>query len=72
MTHHYTKEDLELYRNGQMSVLGRIACSAHLKSCQECQKKLEELKADDSFLEELRDSIHAFEDTSTSTHKSSV
>lgn len=30
---HYTKEELELYRHGQMSVLGRIACSSHLKEC---------------------------------------
>lgn len=28
---HYTKEDLELYRHHQLSILGRIACAAHLK-----------------------------------------
>ena len=30
---HYTKEDLELYRHHQLSILGRIACAAHLKEC---------------------------------------
>ena len=40
---HYKKEDLELFRNGQMSVLGKIGCTAHLKSCKECAELLKEL-----------------------------
>ncbi len=59
---HYSKPDLELYRNQQMSVLRRIACSAHLKECQLCSRRLEELKKDDSFLAELRSSIRIFEE----------
>ncbi len=58
---HYTKADLELYRNRKMSLLGRIACAAHLKKCPECAKQLEELKADDSFVSELQESIAAYE-----------
>ena len=32
---HYTEEELEMYRNAQMSVLGRIACASHLQNCTE-------------------------------------
>lgn len=59
---HYTKEELELYRHGQMSVLGRIACSSHLKECESCAKRLEELEHDDTFVRELRDSIKTYKE----------
>jgi anti-sigma factor ChrR (cupin superfamily) len=61
---HYTKEDLELYRNGQMSVLGRISCSAHLQSCAECMKMMEELKADDKLVSALRNSVQQYQELS--------
>ena len=38
---HYSREDLELYRSKQMSVLKRIACTSHLKECAECARLLE-------------------------------
>lgn len=60
MNAHYSKSDLELYRNHQMSVLGRIACSAHLKECPACVKLLTELQSDDQFLRDLRDSVHIY------------
>ena len=67
---HYTKEDLELYRHHEMSVLGRIACSAHLKECSECKRLLDELKKDDEFISELRGSIAIFSELSkTESHK---
>ena len=44
---HYTKEELELYRNGKMSVLGKILCSVHLKKCKKCADLLAELTEDD-------------------------
>ncbi len=58
---HYTKEELELYRHHEMSVLGRIACASHLKECSECAKLLEELKSEDDFVKELRCSVEIFE-----------
>ncbi len=58
---HYTKEELELYRHGQMSVLGRINCSSHLQECVECQKFLKELEAEDEFVKELRSSLQIYE-----------
>ena len=59
---HYTKEELELYRHHEMSVLRRVACSAHLKECRECAKLLQELEKDDAFVMELRDSIRMFDE----------
>ena len=61
MAEHYSKEDIELYRNHQMSVLGQIACSAHLKECPTCAKLLEELKDDDLFLHDLRASVKIYD-----------
>ena len=58
---HYTKEELDQYRNGGMSVLGKIRCSAHLKNCPECAKLLEELNADDQLLRDLRGSVELYQ-----------
>ena len=57
---HYTQEELELYRNGQMSVLGRIACTSHLRECAECLKIMEELKEDYKLIANLRSSVQQF------------
>ena len=57
---HYTKEELELYRHNEMSVLGRIACSSHLKSCPECAKLLQELEDEDRFVDDLRNSVNLY------------
>ena len=59
---HYSKEELELYRNHQMSVLKRIVCAGHLNECRICSRRLKELEADDLFLNELRSSIRIFQD----------
>ena len=58
---HYTTEELDQYRNGGMSVLGKIRCSAHLKSCPECAKLLEELNEDDQLLRDLRGSVELYQ-----------
>ena len=54
MANHYTKEGLELYRNHQMSILGRLTCQAHLKECPDCARLLKELSEDDDFIRQLR------------------
>ena len=59
---HYTKEELDLYRNGKLSILSRISCTSHLKECQECADLLEELQEDDQLLEHLRNSIQIYKD----------
>ena len=61
---HYTKEELDLYRNGKMSVLGKISCTAHLKSCKECADLLQELEEDDKLIAHLRTSIQIYSDLS--------
>lgn len=62
MANHYTKEDLELFRNHQMSILGRLTCQAHLKECPECAALLKELSEDDDFIRQLRASAQIYEE----------
>ena len=57
MEKHYTKDELEMYRHGQMSLLGRMQCSSHLRECPDCRTLLDELESDDEFVKELRDSL---------------
>lgn len=64
---HYTKEDLELFRNGQMSVLGKIACSAHLKNCKACAELLHELEQEDQLIHDLRNSVQMYKEISESS-----
>ena len=59
---HYTKEELDLYRHGKLSILSRISCAAHLKECKECADLLEELKEDDQLLAHLRSSVQIYKD----------
>lgn len=61
MANHYTKEDLELFRNHQMSILGRLTCQAHLKECPACAALLKELSEDDDFIRQLRASAQIYE-----------
>ena len=68
---HYTKEELELYRHGQMSVLGRINCSSHLQECEVCRKLLKELEAEDEFVKELRSSLQIYDALSKESPKQS-
>ena len=62
MEKHYTKDELEMYRHGQMSLLGRMQCSSHLRECPDCRTLLDELESDDEFLRELRDSLKAYQE----------
>ena len=64
---HYTKEELELYRHNEMSVLGRIGCSSHLKNCPECEKLLRELEEEDRFVDDLRNSVRIYKDLAGKT-----
>ena len=70
---HYTKEELDQYRNGGMSVLRKIRCSAHLKTCLVCAKLLEELNSDDQLLRDLRGSVELYQQLAPEpkTHRSS-
>lgn len=61
MANHYSKEDLELFRNHQMSILGRLTCQAHLKDCPDCAQLLKELSEDDDFIRQLRASAQMYE-----------
>lgn len=58
---HYTQAELDMYRHGDMNLLGRIQCAAHLKECPECIQKLEELKVDDELILQLQASVDLFQ-----------
>ena len=61
---HCTREDLELYRNRQLSLLKRIACASHLKECPECARLLRELDEDDHLIAEIRSSVELYRNLS--------
>lgn len=61
---HYEKNELDLYRHGKMCLLARLACAAHLRECPECSRILDELKADDELIRELRGSVELFTEIS--------
>ena len=67
---HYTKEELDSYRNARMSVLGRISCSVHLRECASCKKLLEELEDDDKLIKDLRSSVQIYRELSAGPAKS--
>ena len=60
MNKHYSKDALDMYRHGEMSVLSRINCSSHLQQCKECSTRLAELDADEKLLSKLRASVDLF------------
>jgi hypothetical protein len=59
---HYTKEELEQYRNGGMSIFGKMKCAAHLKECESCATLLAELDEDADFVGKLRESLKRYEE----------
>ena len=61
---HYTKEELDSYRRGTMSTLGKISCSIHLRDCPQCSEILAELDEDDKLIQDIRSSIQIFQDLS--------
>lgn len=61
---HCTREDLELYRSRQMSLLKRIACASHLKACPDCARLLRELEEDDRLIAEIRSSVELYQNLS--------
>lgn len=65
----YSKEELDMFRHGEMSVLSRICCKAHLKECEACQQRLAKLHEDDLLTEELQQSVKAYESFNNSCKK---
>jgi len=57
---HYTSEELEGYRNGDMSVSEHENCTRHLTDCQECRARFDELKEDDKLLATIRRNFARF------------
>lgn len=57
---HYTTEELDRYRNGDMNMLSRISCAGHLKQCEVCRNFLDALKQDDLLLDAVRKNLVRF------------
>ena len=55
---HYSEGDLERYKNGDMFRLFRMFCYFHLRSCEKCRKKLDELTEDDFLIQDLRNHLN--------------
>ena len=60
MNTHYTKEQLDMYRNKDMALLSRMNCACHLEVCEECRELLKTLKESDTLLNELRCGMEIF------------
>lgn len=58
---HYTIEELDRYRHGDMNTLIRISCASHLKRCEVCRNLLETLTQDDILLEIVRKNLARFQ-----------
>jgi len=61
---HYTVEELDRFRNKDMSVLARIKCSEHLKKCDLCRALLGNLHLDDMFVADLQNALKLMNDQS--------
>ena len=57
---HYTKEELEMYRDCALGKWNRMVCAAHLKKCTECRNRYNTLLKDDVFLREVKNSVLIF------------
>jgi len=53
---HYTIDELDAYTAGEMNILAKLKCTAHLKNCQECQALLQQSAKNDQLVERLKES----------------
>lgn len=63
MIKHYSREQLDSYRHGDMNVFQRFLCYIHLKFCSECSNELSAVEEDDILLEDFKHSIDEFKIT---------
>ena len=54
---HYSKEELELFRNRELSLWNQMVCRAHLKKCAGCRTLLQSLEKNNSLLSSLKESV---------------
>ncbi len=51
---HYEKYEIELRLSGRKGIFARWLCRRHLKHCNQCRERLEELRSDERFLQDVR------------------
>lgn len=54
---HYSLDEIERYMNNDCGLLRRYLINRHLKRCDECLSRIENLKNNDTLLTSLRDAI---------------
>ncbi len=54
---HYSKEELELYRNRELGLWNQMVCRAHLKKCTQCRTLLQRLEKDNPLLNSLKEGV---------------
>ena len=54
---HYSKEELKLFRNRELSLWNQMVCRAHLKKCTGCRTLLQSLEKDNPLLNTLQESV---------------
>lgn len=58
---HYLIEDLEQYRNHEMSLLKRALCRFHVSHCFECSSLIKELEEQDQLTEQIQQALNDLE-----------
>lgn len=58
---HYTIDEIDRFVHGNMSILARVKCSLHLKSCPECHSLISQLEKDDVLIDKLKNAIEEFD-----------
>ena len=58
---HYTSEQLDQFKHGDMTLVQRFVCRIHLHICSDCRKQLNSIADDDSFVSELKNAVKQFD-----------
>ena len=66
---HYSKTELENFRNGDMTEVRSKKCRMHLDICEKCRNLLQELYIDDKFIDLLKRAVELFKDNSNRREK---
>jgi hypothetical protein len=55
---HYSKIELDRYLHNNMNMLARLSCTKHIKQCDNCNQLLNEIKADEQMLKDIRNGVN--------------
>lgn len=58
---HYTQEQLDQYKHGDMNIANRLVCKLHLQFCLKCRNQYNDLSQDDTFIANLKKAVSTFD-----------